>query len=150
MPIPCGAAAQNCSQSTINAGAYFELTTAWTKAEGAFSLSPALRSCFEYSALLALNIGDLAGNPAGGRQAWLYIRQRQPLCGLRFRPARLGSPARERASPTRRHIFPGICAADKLVRTPWACARIPLIADALLRHGTLTGDEIGVMIAAAA
>ena len=50
VPIPRGAAAQNCSQSTINAGACFELTTlprtisgtAWTKAEGDFQLSPAL------------------------------------------------------------------------------------------------------------
>ena len=39
-------------------------------------------------------------------------------------------------------------AADKLVRTPWAQQRIRLIADALLRHGSLTGDEIGIMIAA--
>jgi hypothetical protein len=38
--------------------------------------------------------------------------------------------------------------ADALVRTPWAKSRIQLIVDALLRHGTLTGDEIGVMIAA--
>jgi hypothetical protein len=39
-------------------------------------------------------------------------------------------------------------AADKLVSTPWAKSRIQLIAEALLQHGTLTGDEIGVMIAA--
>ena len=39
-------------------------------------------------------------------------------------------------------------AADKLIRTPWAQQRIRLIADALLRHGSLTGDEIGIMIAA--
>jgi hypothetical protein len=39
-------------------------------------------------------------------------------------------------------------AAERLVRTDWAQRRIWLIAVALLRHGTLTGDEIGVMIAA--
>jgi hypothetical protein len=39
-------------------------------------------------------------------------------------------------------------AARRLVCTAWAQRRIPRIADALLRHGTLTGDEIGVMIAA--
>jgi stage V sporulation protein SpoVS len=39
-------------------------------------------------------------------------------------------------------------AAHRLVRTDWAQQRIRLIADALLRHGTLTGDEVGVMIAA--
>jgi hypothetical protein len=39
-------------------------------------------------------------------------------------------------------------AAHRLVRTPWAQQRIPLIAEALLRHGTIAGDEIGVMIAA--
>jgi hypothetical protein len=33
-------------------------------------------------------------------------------------------------------------AADKLVRTPWASSRIRLIATALLRHGTLTGEQI--------
>jgi hypothetical protein len=39
-------------------------------------------------------------------------------------------------------------AAHRLVRTAWAQERVRLLADALLRHGTLTGDEIGVMIAA--
>ena len=39
-------------------------------------------------------------------------------------------------------------AADRLVSDPWAQDRIRLIAAALLRQGTLTGDEIGVMIAA--
>jgi hypothetical protein len=33
-------------------------------------------------------------------------------------------------------------AAERLVRTPWAQQRIELIADALVRHGTLTGEEI--------
>ena len=39
-------------------------------------------------------------------------------------------------------------AAQRLVRTPLARRRIPLIAEALLRRGTLAGDEIGGMIAA--
>jgi hypothetical protein len=39
-------------------------------------------------------------------------------------------------------------AAQRLVRTPFACHCIPLIAEALLRRGTLAGDEIGGMIAA--
>jgi hypothetical protein len=39
-------------------------------------------------------------------------------------------------------------AAQRLVRTPFARRRIPLIAEALLRRGTLVGDEIGGMIAA--
>ena len=39
-------------------------------------------------------------------------------------------------------------AAHRLVRTPWAQQRIRLLAAALLRRGTLTGDEIGTMIAA--
>jgi len=34
-----------------------------------------------------------------------------------------------------------------LIATPWAQQRIRLIAAALLRHGILTGDQIGVMIA---
>jgi hypothetical protein len=38
--------------------------------------------------------------------------------------------------------------AKALVRTPWAKSRIQVIAAALLGQGTLTGDEIGVMIAA--
>ena len=39
-------------------------------------------------------------------------------------------------------------AAHRLVRTSWARHRIRLIAAALLQRGSLTGDEIGVMIAA--
>jgi hypothetical protein len=39
-------------------------------------------------------------------------------------------------------------AAQRLVRTPFARRHIPLIAEALLRRGTLAGDEIGGMIAA--
>ena len=33
-------------------------------------------------------------------------------------------------------------AAQRLVRSPWALHRIRLLADALLRHGTLSGEEI--------
>jgi hypothetical protein len=33
-------------------------------------------------------------------------------------------------------------AAQRLVRSPWAQRRIRLLADALLRHGTLSGEEI--------
>jgi hypothetical protein len=33
-------------------------------------------------------------------------------------------------------------AAERLVRTPWAEQRIRLVADALLRRGTLTGEDI--------
>ena len=33
-------------------------------------------------------------------------------------------------------------AAQRLIRSPWAQQRIRLLADALLRHGTLTGEEI--------
>jgi hypothetical protein len=33
-------------------------------------------------------------------------------------------------------------AAERLVRTPWAQHRIGLIAGALVRHGTLTGEEL--------
>ncbi len=33
-------------------------------------------------------------------------------------------------------------AAQRLVRSPWAQARIRLIADALLRHGTLSAEQI--------
>jgi hypothetical protein len=33
-------------------------------------------------------------------------------------------------------------AAQRLVRSPWARHRIGVLADALLRHGTLSGDEI--------
>ena len=36
-------------------------------------------------------------------------------------------------------------AAERLVRTPWAQHRIELIADALERHGTLTGEEISAL-----
>jgi hypothetical protein len=38
--------------------------------------------------------------------------------------------------------------AERLVRTPWAQHCIRLLAAALLRHGTFTGDQIGGMIAA--
>jgi hypothetical protein len=38
--------------------------------------------------------------------------------------------------------------AERLVCTPWAQECIRRIVVTLLRHGTLTGDEIGVMIAA--
>jgi hypothetical protein len=54
-----------------------------------------------------------------------------------------GSAAADRAEIARLRD-----AAERLVRTQWAQECIPLIADALLRHGTLTGDEIGVMVAA--
>jgi hypothetical protein len=37
-------------------------------------------------------------------------------------------------------------AAEKLVRTPWARHRIELIASALLRRGSLSGDEIGELV----
>jgi hypothetical protein len=33
-------------------------------------------------------------------------------------------------------------AAQLLIRSPWAQHRIRLLADALLRHGTLTGEQI--------
>jgi hypothetical protein len=33
-------------------------------------------------------------------------------------------------------------AAQRLIRSPWAQQRIRLLAAALLRHGTLSGDEI--------
>jgi hypothetical protein len=36
-------------------------------------------------------------------------------------------------------------AAERLVRTPWAQQRIEMIADALVRHGTLTGEEISAL-----
>ena len=36
-------------------------------------------------------------------------------------------------------------AADRLVRTPSVQNRIRLIADALLRHGTLTGADISAL-----
>jgi len=39
-------------------------------------------------------------------------------------------------------------AARRLVRTAWAQERIRLLAAALLQYGALSGDEIGVMIAA--
>jgi hypothetical protein len=39
-------------------------------------------------------------------------------------------------------------AADSLVKTPWARDRIQLISAALLKYGALSGDEIGIMIAA--
>jgi hypothetical protein len=39
-------------------------------------------------------------------------------------------------------------AAQRLVRTQWVQDRSRLVADALLQHGTLTRDQIGVMIAA--
>ena len=38
-------------------------------------------------------------------------------------------------------------AAQRLVRSPWAQHRIVAIADALLRHGTLSADEIFELIA---
>ncbi len=38
-------------------------------------------------------------------------------------------------------------AAQRLVRSPWARQRIRLLADALLRHGTLTGEQIFEFIA---
>jgi hypothetical protein len=37
-------------------------------------------------------------------------------------------------------------AAQRLVRTPAVEDRIRLIADALLRHGTLSGDDIGALV----
>jgi hypothetical protein len=39
-------------------------------------------------------------------------------------------------------------AADKLVRSPFGRARIPVIADALLRHGSLTGEAIAALTTA--
>ena len=33
-------------------------------------------------------------------------------------------------------------AAQRLVRSPWARQRIRLLADALLRHGTLSAEQI--------
>jgi hypothetical protein len=37
-------------------------------------------------------------------------------------------------------------AADKLVRTPWAQERIPIIANALLQRSVLTGDDIAGLV----
>jgi hypothetical protein len=52
---------------------------------------------------------------------------------------------------TTHHCGDGVwAAAARLVRDSRAQHRIGVIADALLRHGTLNGDEIGVMIAAEA
>ena len=36
-------------------------------------------------------------------------------------------------------------AAQRLVRSAWARHRIRLLADALLRHGTLTGEQISAI-----
>ena len=38
-------------------------------------------------------------------------------------------------------------AAQRLVRSPWAPRRIRLLADALLRHGTLSGEQIFELVA---
>jgi len=43
-------------------------------------------------------------------------------------------------------IARGRAAAGRLVRDPWAQERIRQIADALLRHGTLSGADIGGII----
>jgi hypothetical protein len=37
-------------------------------------------------------------------------------------------------------------AAQRLVRSAWAQQRIRLLADALLRHGTLTADDVAVLL----
>lgn len=75
--------------------------------------------------------GTDGGGEANYEMARGYLMQR------RFDPLRIEVEiARARA------------AADRLVRTPSVQDRIRQIAAALLRHGTLTGDEIGVMIAA--
>jgi hypothetical protein len=83
--------------------------------------------------------GQSANKPSVARSPTAAIRPIMKWRGISWRG---GSAAADRAEIAR------LRDAERLVRTQWAQECIRLVADALLRHGTLTGDEIGVKVAA--
>jgi hypothetical protein len=74
------------------------------------------------------------------QQPLLHLRRARPWLG-RLKLSN-HSPANTVGSDLETLIARYRDAAQRLVRSSWGQARICLLADALLRHGSLSGDQI--------